>query len=113
MALHCKLLSALLSMILIDNYFRGPPEKWKCAVCENKILPPGNMLLHYEKYHSDIEGFHNILKVRTSLDQLTEVIEPKRLPRSNKTSLQSKLPKRFWPCSICGEKKIMKVLNFF
>lgn len=87
-------------------FFRGPPgERWRCGICEHKILKPGNMALHYEKEHINYKFsnpeenvidkvIRNDLKSgNNSIPSHSNTLTPFKKPRNNSV---------FWPCSICG-----------
>ena len=85
---------------------RGPKERWKCAICVEKILPPGNLALHYEKEHSSfVFNARNVLKTarKRNFDSVKTIKRVIKKPsQSRKVSKQPKPPSNFFPCSICG-----------
>lgn len=88
---------------------RGPKEKWKCAICEHKILPPGNMALHYDKEHSNFlfgatsRRGGKRLPLDVNIDNLIQKSLIKQPSRQRRGPKQPKPTPNFWPCSICGE----------
>lgn len=76
------------------GFVPGPPERWKCGICEHKILKPGNMALHYEKEHQNFNfNTTHSTKFLTTLKVSSERIKPPKKPKANLN---------FWPCSVCG-----------
>lgn len=90
-------------MTNISIFISGPPELWKCAICDNKILKPGNMALHYDKEHANFFKFPNIAD---AVEKSIKVGRRQNSKVSSSTGLKPvKKPKKnsvFWPCSICG-----------
>lgn len=73
-------------------------EKWKCAICDDKLLPPGNLEVHYYKVHKE---FYNMTNVESETSSIQfnfkkECKRTKAVPKSKKNS------KIFFPCGICG-----------
>lgn len=60
------------------------------------------MKLHYEKHHSDIFCINNPKETLSCIDQMSKVVEIQKPIRLRKRCIKPKLPKNFWPCSICG-----------
>jgi hypothetical protein len=78
----------------------GGKEKWKCAICVNKVLPPGNMAIHYEKEHSNFCFKSSARNVKIS--EIKKELTEKPATRKRRNEKKPKLPVNFWPCSICG-----------
>lgn len=86
-----------------ECHFSGPKERWKCAICFDKYLPPGNMGLHYEKYHASY-SFPSEAVSKMGSKTAEPVFKPqvKKQTRSRKRQAKPKTTPNFWPCSICG-----------
>lgn len=94
--------------------FRGPKERWKCAICFDKILPPGNLALHYEKAHSSFASKSRLSSkdVAGSIRKgsIKNVSKPRKSANPTRRRGGPKQPKpepNFWPCSICGNCQLV------
>jgi len=77
----------------------GPTEKWKCAICPDKVLPPGNMAVHYQKEHRQFAPKDVFSRRRV---KATEVkCDANRAARKPKSKKQ-KVVASFVPCKLCG-----------
>ena len=82
------------------GFYSGGNEKWKCAICVDKILPPGNLALHYEKEHSNFSFKASGKNVKKSSVKKDLTVKP--TSRNRRGPKKQKVAPNFWPCSICG-----------
>lgn len=73
-------------------------EKWKCAICDNKILAPGNLEVHYQKFHKEFYVTQKVAQTSTNLERH----KPKKKPPKKIIKKDLKKSKTFFPCEICG-----------
>ncbi|XP_070499480.1 zinc finger protein 883-like [Chironomus tepperi] len=76
-------------------------ETWKCAICENKILAPGNLEVHYHKFHKEFYESNTSQKPAQTSKNPTKN-KPKKEPSKKLIRKELKKPKTFFPCEICG-----------
>jgi uncharacterized Zn-finger protein len=78
-------------------------EKWKCAICEDKILAPGNLEVHYHKAHKEFYETNIESKKSTQTNKISTKKSKSKKERPKKLiSKKLKKPKTFFPCEICG-----------
>ncbi|CAG9804587.1 unnamed protein product [Chironomus riparius] len=76
-------------------------ERWKCAICKDKILAPGNLEVHYHKLHKEFFGSNvNEKAAQTSKNSLNN--KSKKEPSKKLMRKDLRKPKTFFPCEICG-----------
>lgn len=80
-------------------------ERWKCAICVNKILPPGNMEIHYEKEHSSLCFDKTVSLTKSKPNPVKSNARPEATAPKRSRTRKVKAPKapvEFWPCAMCG-----------
>lgn len=91
-----------------QKYHSYKPDKnkelWKCAICTNKILAPGNLEVHYHKIHK--EFYTNDPRIMLETPKLI-LAKRKRIKnvQNNTINLRVKVGQKakiFFPCEICG-----------
>ena len=76
-------------------------ERWKCAICEDKILAPGNLEVHYHKFHKEFYA-SNVNQKAAQTSKNSAKNKPKKEISKKLIRKDLRKPKTFFPCEICG-----------
>lgn len=83
------------------NFQSNRNERWKCAICENKILPAGKMEVHYRKFHSEF-FIDNIQKSQIPKKSPYKSIRKTKEQPPRKIATPKSTSKEWFVCSLCG-----------
>lgn len=84
------------------NYKLGPKERWKCAICEDRVITAGKMECHYMKFHSEFCAESNFQESNESPKRKLLKNYKVKKPRKKKVKKLENKTKDWFVCSLCG-----------